>query len=69
VDDSEQGLMAYSPAQYMHCNVTPGHLKGRERLQKVSEQVWHTSCYGNQGTEIGDNTELMHQFSLWCVCA
>jgi len=31
--------MAYFPVQYMHCNVTPGHLKGRDRLQKVSEGV------------------------------
>ena len=60
--------MAYFPVQYMHCNVTPGHLKGRDRLQKVSEGVWHTSCHGNQGTEVGDNTELTHQFcTVVCV--
>ena len=68
MDDIEQGLMAYFPVQYMHCNVTPGHLTGRDRLQKVSEGVWHTSCHGNQGTEVGDNTELTHQFcTVVCV--
>ena len=62
LDAIEHSRMAHFPVQYVHCNVTPGHLEGRDGLQKVPEGVWHTSWHGNQGTEVGDNTELSHQF-------